>query len=310
MSYEVFIDPGHGGSDSGAVANGVVEKSANLVTSLACKEELERHSVKVHMARTTDVFLSLAERTNMANRTNCKFYVSIHHNAGGGDRGEFIHSIHRGIGETLADNIGNEMKNQLGQQKKVYSKAGTQNKNSDYYHVIRATKMAAIIVEVCFLDNATDVQIADTIEEQQRNGRVIAHGILKTLGITPKPSTSQTVTPPATSTSNLYRIRKTWEDAKSQIGAYASLENAKKNCPTGYKIFDYRGVVMYPVTSGSYTVRITADVLNVRAGAGTNHHVTTTVRKGDIYTIVETQNNWGRLKSNAGWICLDYTKKC
>ncbi len=69
----------------------------------------------------------------------------------------------------------------LGQQKKAYEKRGTDNK--DYYHVIRNTNMDAVIVEVCFLDNKADVQIADTIPEQQRNGIVIAHGILKHLGI-------------------------------------------------------------------------------------------------------------------------------
>lgn len=307
-NYEVFLDPGHGGSDSGAVANGVVEKTANLVTALACKEELEFNSVTVHMVRTSDVYVSLSDRTNMANNTNSKYYVSIHHNAGGGDRGEFIHSIYGGAGLTLADSIGNEMRDQLGQQKKVYSKAGTQNKNSDYYHVIRNTKMSAVIVEVCFLDNATDVQIADTVAEQQRNGRVIAHGILKAMGITPK--SHSVVNPPATSTSNLYRVRKTWAEANTQLGAYASLENAKKNCPTGYKVFDYKGVVVYPLTASVYTVKITADVLNVRAGAGTNYKVTTTVKQNDVYTIVETKGNWGKLKSGAGWICLDYTKKC
>lgn len=307
MNYEVFLDAGHGGTDSGACANGLKEKEMNLVTTLACKEELEYNQVKVHMARTNDKTVSLAERTNMANNTNSKFYVSIHHNAGGGDRGEFIHSIYRGAGETLADNIGNEMRDQLGQQKKVYSKAGSSNK--DYYHVIRNTKMSAVIVEVCFIDNATDVQIADTVDEQKRNGRVIAHGILKTLGITPKSHT--VINPPTTGTSNLYRVRKSWEDASSQIGAYANLDNAKKNCPSGYKVFDYTGVVVYPIAEDtSYKVKITADVLNVRTGAGTNYKVVTTVKKNEVYTIVATSNGWGRLKSGAGWICLDYTKKC
>lgn len=307
MNYEVFLDAGHGGTDSGACANGLVEKDMNLVTTLACKDELEYNGVKVHMARTNDKSVSLAERTNMANNTNSKFYVSIHHNAGGGDRGEFIHSIYRGAGETLADNIGNEMRDQLGQQKKVYSKTNSSNK--DYYHVIRETKMSAVIVEVCFLDNATDVQIADTVDEQKRNGRVIAHGILKTLGITPK--SNNVVNPPATNTSNLYRVRKSWEDASSQLGAYANLDNAKNNCPEGYKVFDYAGVVVYPIAEDtSYKVKITADVLNVRTGAGTNYPIATTVKENEVYTIVATSNGWGRLKSGAGWICLDYTKKC
>lgn len=59
----------------------------------------------------------------------------------------------------------------------------------------------------------------------------------------------------------------------------------------------------------SFKVKITADVLNVRSGAGTNYKVTTQVKKGDVYTIVETLNGWGKLKSGAGWISLDYTIK-
>jgi len=52
---------------------------------------------------------------------------------------------------------------------------------------------------------------------------------------------------PATSTpaKQLYRVRKTWADAKSQIGAYSSLENAKKACKTGYSVFDANGNVVF-----------------------------------------------------------------
>lgn len=59
----------------------------------------------------------------------------------------------------------------------------------------------------------------------------------------------------------------------------------------------------------NYLVRVTADVLNVRDGAGTNYRVNTTVRQNEVYTIVETQGNWGKLKSGAGWICLDYVQR-
>jgi hypothetical protein len=58
-----------------------------------------------------------------------------------------------------------------------------------------------------------------------------------------------------------------------------------------------------------YLVRITADVLNVRAGAGTNYRITTQVKKGNVFTIVDSKGDWGKLKSGAGWIHLDYTKK-
>lgn len=61
--------------------------------------------------------------------------------------------------------------------------------------------------------------------------------------------------------------------------------------------------------TGTYKVRITANTLNVRAGAGTSYKVTTTVKKGGIYTITAEQNGWGKLKSGAGWISLKYTEK-
>lgn len=61
--------------------------------------------------------------------------------------------------------------------------------------------------------------------------------------------------------------------------------------------------------TGTYKVRITANTLNVRAGAGTSYKVTTTVKKGGIYTITAEKNGWGKLKSGAGWISLKYTER-
>ena len=62
-------------------------------------------------------------------------------------------------------------------------------------------------------------------------------------------------------------------------------------------------------TTTNYTVRVTTDSLNVRKGPGVSYAVTTSIRKGEVYTIVETQNGWGKLKSGAGWINLSYTEK-
>lgn len=59
----------------------------------------------------------------------------------------------------------------------------------------------------------------------------------------------------------------------------------------------------------SYKVKIDATTLNIRNGAGTNYKINGTVKKGEIYTIVEEKNGWGKLKSGAGWIYLGYTKK-
>lgn len=58
-----------------------------------------------------------------------------------------------------------------------------------------------------------------------------------------------------------------------------------------------------------YIVRVTVDVLNIRAGAGSNYALKGTITDRGAYTIVEEKNGYGRLKSGAGWIYLDYTKK-
>ena len=66
-------------------------------------------------------------------------------------------------------------------------------------------------------------------------------------------------------------------------------------------------------TSTAFKVRVTADVLNIRAGAGTGYkikgQISETASKKNVYTIVEVQNGWGKLKSGAGWISLAYTKR-
>lgn len=119
-----------------------------------------------------------------------------------------------------------------------------------------------------------------------------------------------------TTTSQLYRVRKTWKDAKTQIGAFANLNSAKAMADSnpGYKVYDKSGKVVYnPAETDkafeSYIVKVTANVLNVRSGAGTNYKINRTVKAGEAYTIVEEQNGWGKLKSGAGWISLEYTKR-
>lgn len=64
-----------------------------------------------------------------------------------------------------------------------------------------------------------------------------------------------------------------------------------------------------PTTFVPYITMITADILNVRAGAGSQYKITTQVKKNQLYTIVGEKNGWGKLKSGAGWISLQYTKK-
>lgn len=122
--------------------------------------------------------------------------------------------------------------------------------------------------------------------------------------------------PPANS--NIwYRVRKTWADSKSQLGAYKELANAKacadKNAD--YFVFDESGKSLYPnVGSVPYMVHVSIADLNIRKGPSTNYARTQYIPVG-TYTIVETasgkgsDSGWGRLKSGAGWISLDFCTK-
>ena len=116
----------------------------------------------------------------------------------------------------------------------------------------------------------------------------------------------------------IYRIRKSWADAKSQIGAYSSLENAKKACKTGYSVFDANGVNIYTskttASAVPFKIKVAISDLNIRKGPGTNYARTKYIPVG-VYTIIEVQSGtgsdkgWGRLKSGAGWISLDFCTK-
>ena len=114
----------------------------------------------------------------------------------------------------------------------------------------------------------------------------------------------------------IYRVRKSKDDEKSQIGAFKNLNNAKKACKAGYKVFDAAGKVVYEPTSSfkSYKVKVTVSALNIRSGAGVSNKIVGCIRDKGTYTIVSEKTvgsqKWGKLKSNAGWICLTgYTKK-
>ena len=67
-------------------------------------------------------------------------------------------------------------------------------------------------------------------------------------------------------------------------------------------------------TTASYTVKVTADALNIRKGPGTNYGTNGTIKDKGVYTIVAESDGpgaskWGKLKSGAGWISLDYTQR-
>ena len=125
-----------------------------------------------------------------------------------------------------------------------------------------------------------------------------------------------------------YRVRKNWGDAASQLGAYFIFDNAKAMADKhpGYKVYDWNGKQIYPaVMSGAaggmsstdcpFTVKVSVPDLNIRKGAGTDTAKTGKFTGVGVFTIVEVKNGkgavkgWGKLKSGAGWISLDFGKR-
>lgn len=182
MGYKVYLDPGHGGSDPGAVSGGLKEKGLTLTTSLACRDYLQANGVTVKMSRTKDQENSLNGSCAESNKWKPDCHVSIHYNAGGGDGAEVWHTIYKSAsqGDELGTCILNQLK-KLGQQSRgLKTKKNAQG--TDYFGAIRMTNAPAVIVECGFIDNATDRKLFDTAAEQKKIGQAIAKGILKWLG--------------------------------------------------------------------------------------------------------------------------------
>ena len=129
-------------------------------------------------------------------------------------------------------------------------------------------------------------------------------------------------------TTGYYRVRKSWADSKSQLGAYRILANAKAKADanSGYSVFADDGKVVYAPSAKvetetpafePYVVKVSIEDLNIRKGPGTNYGRSGYTGKG-CFTIVEEADGvgaskWGLLKSykdkRNGWISLDYAKR-
>ena len=129
-----------------------------------------------------------------------------------------------------------------------------------------------------------------------------------------------TSTPAPVTADAWYRVRKSWGDAASQVGAFKVLDNAKVCADEhpGYYVFDPDGKKVYtPKRSVSvpFLVRVKIRDLNIRTGPGTDHAKTGQYTGIGVFTIVEVADGkgsdagWGRLKSGAGWCSLDYCQK-
>ncbi|MBY0065225.1 N-acetylmuramoyl-L-alanine amidase family protein [Priestia aryabhattai] len=178
----IVIDAGHGGEDPGAVNGKLKEKEIALKISLYCKGYLQKnYKVNIKMTRNNDVFVSLKERSKIANRFKADLFISVHVNAGGGTGFEsFIYENSERCTLDHQKCIHKEIVSTMDAHTEIKDR-GMKTAN---YAVLRETKMPAILTENLFID-VDDILLKD--EELLKSiGEAHARGIAKSLGLEEK----------------------------------------------------------------------------------------------------------------------------
>ena len=203
----IAIDPGHGGSDPGAVANGLREKDLTLAVSLALKEELESYDgVRVVMTRTTDTRPSentsadLSSRVDMAAAADADALVSIHFNSGSpiangaevwyANSSSYNYGTHT-QGRTLSNAIQKQLTSLGLADRGIKTRDNPyydypDGSTGDYYAIIRQSReenMTGIIVEHAFVTSASDAALLRDANFVRSLGIADATGIAQAYGL-------------------------------------------------------------------------------------------------------------------------------
>ncbi|MGB3366368.1 MAG: N-acetylmuramoyl-L-alanine amidase [Acidaminobacteraceae bacterium] len=178
----IVIDPGHGGSDPGAISpNGTKEKDVNLNLALKSESYLKSLDYNVVMTRNTDIYVNLYERAEIANRENADMFISIHHNSysdrsiygleilycpiyNGIAKTEDQYPLAKVLNETIIDNTG------------ANDRGIKQRPN---LVVIRETNMVSVLLEIGYLSNSEEEAQILSDEYQNKVVQGIVDGIQK-----------------------------------------------------------------------------------------------------------------------------------
>lgn len=187
----IVIDPGHGGSDSGARGVGCLEKDLNLAISLKVEKLLKDAGAIVLMTRKTDTAVELKQRPAFANRHSADLFISIHHNAIGGTNKnitgtETFYHANDASSRALAYCLQLEVLAETGMfNRKV--KSDYQRYPGSGFAVLRGTRIPAALLEVAFIDNAADAACARDSGFQQKVAQGIVRGIKAYIEGNPNP---------------------------------------------------------------------------------------------------------------------------
>lgn len=251
MSKIIVIDPGHGGSDPGAIGNGLREKDLTLDISKRTKKYLEDNYTghKVILTRTNDKYLTLAERAAFANRNKANLFVSMHINAGGGTGYEsFIHTIPQAATVKAHRTVHAEAIKEM--------KGTDRGKKRANFAVLRLTNMPAILPENLFIDRKEDAAKLKQSSYIDKVAKGHAEGIAKALGLKNKSggATNKPTTPskPSTPTGKTYKVVKSIAGYINAADAKARRSKKTTVKPNTYHIFnESNGMINVSAKKGS-----------------------------------------------------------
>lgn len=158
---KVIIDPGHGGTDSGATGNNLLEKDYNLLISKYMYDRFKQLGIPVAITRDSDTTLSPTDRVNTIlnkfGNSSDTILISNHVNSGGGEGAEVIYALRNKdtLARRILENIG-----ATGQEtRKYYQRRLPSDTSKDYYFIHRNTgNLEPLIVEYGFIDDTKDVE--------------------------------------------------------------------------------------------------------------------------------------------------------
>ncbi|NJK37008.1 MAG: N-acetylmuramoyl-L-alanine amidase [Oscillatoriales cyanobacterium RM2_1_1] len=170
----IVIDPGHGGSDVGAVGvGGLREKDVVFPISQQVAQILEQNGVQVILTRQNDFTVELEPRVDLANRFNADLFVSIHANAATRREASGVETFYYQSGYSLAQYIQNSILANFRMENRGVKQAR--------FFVLRNTAMPSALVEIGFVSNDYDASILADPTQQSRMAQAIAQGILQYL---------------------------------------------------------------------------------------------------------------------------------
>lgn len=198
---KVIIDPGHGGTDSGATGNNLLEKDYNLLISKYMYDRFKELGIPVAITRDSDTTLSPTDRVNTIlnkfGNSSDVILISNHVNSGGGEGAEVIYALRNK--DTLAKNILNNIGATGQETRKYYQRRLPSDTSKDYYFIHRNTgNLEPLIVEYGFIDSAKDVNFLK--ENYEELAEAVISAVANYIGVP--------YTPPEGLITNTYIVQK------------------------------------------------------------------------------------------------------